>query len=345
MLKKSFLIALVLLVVVLSSACAQQQTAVPVEPTKEVQVEPTEVPQEPVKVALVLESVITDAGWNAAGYEGLVSAAEQIPGIETAYSENIKSADWVATARDYANQGFDIVLLHHGWMADTALEVAPDFPDTLFVVSNSGITGPNYVGLDTKNEESGCMAGYIAGTVSKTKKVGAIMAWEGVLPFRRGMLGFAQCLKEACPDCEYSESYVGSSEDIAGGKEAALAMYDAGIDVIWQYADATGLGVVEAAEETGQMVIGSGSDQLELGPKSVVGTTVQSLGPVLVDVIQGTIDGTYDPTVHHLYGYDNGAYALGELNMDLLTEEQAAAINAWRDKLVNGEIELEHIAE
>ncbi len=335
--KKVFLIALVLLLAATLVACAPKEDVGTPEPAEEA--------EEGIRVALILESVITDAGWNAAGYEGLMSAAAEVPGIEVAYSENVKSPDWVATARDYASQGFDIVLLHHGWMADTALEVAPDFPDTLFVVSNSGIFGPNYVGLDTKNQESGYMAGFIAGTVTQTQKVGAIMAWEGVLPFRRGMLGFAQGLAAACPDCEYSEAYVGSSEDIAGGKEAALAMYDGGVDVIWQYADAAGLGVLEAAEETGHMVIGSGADQLELGPNSVVTTTVQSLGPVILDVIQGTIDGTYDPNVHHLYGYDNGAYMLGELNMDLLTEEQAEAILAVRDQLVNGEIEIEHLAE
>jgi basic membrane protein A len=213
------------------------------------------------------------------------------------------------------------------------------------VVSNSGIRGPNYSGLDTKNEESGYMAGFIAGTVTKTKKVGMVMAYEDVLPFRRGTLGFEMGVEAACPDCEISKSFVGSSEDIAGGKEAALAMYDAGVDVIWQYADATGLGVIEAGEETGNMVIGSGADQLELGPNSIVSTTVQSLGPVIFDVVQGAKNGTFVADEPHLYGYDNGAYSLGELNMNILSEEEADAILAVRDQLVNGEIDLPHIAE
>lgn len=339
MAKKILLFVMVMLLSVAVVACAPREDAA--EETAEVAVEDAE----PIRVAMIFEYVITDAGWNAAGYEGLMSAAEQIDNIEVAYSESIKSPEWVATARDYANQGFDMVFLHHGWMSDTALEVAPEFPDTLFVVSNSGITGPNYVGLDTKNEESGYIGGFVAGTVTQTKKIGLVMPWEGVLPFRRGILGFEKGLERACPGCEYSVTYVGSSDDIAGGKEAALAMYDAGVDVIWQYADATGLGVIDAAEETGQMVIGSGADQLELGPNSVVTTTIQAMGPVIFDVIQGTLDGTFDPNVSHLYGYDNGAYTLGKLNKDLLSEEQIAAILAVRDQLVNGEIEIEHIAE
>ncbi len=332
--KKLFSMIMIVVLVVLAAGCAPKAT-----PTAE----PTAAAK-PLRVALIMEGVITDAGWNADAYNGLMEASKEVPGIEVAYSEGVKAPDWEATMRDYGSQGYDVILCHHSVMTDTVARVAPEFPKSLFVVSNSGIKGPNMSGLDTKNEESGYMAGYIAGLLSKTKKTGYIVSIDALFA-RRANLGFNAGVKAACPDCEVLSTTVGSSDDLAGGKEAGLAMYDAGVDIIWQYADATGLGVIEAAKERNQMVIGSGADQLDLAPNNLVTTTGQFLAPMILSVIKGVKDGTFVANQAHLYGYDTGLYDLARINDKLVTADQKAVIEKVRQDLKDGKITIEHLMQ
>lgn len=330
--KTIYALIAVLVVVVLTAGCAPKAT-------------PTAVVEEkPLRVALIMEGVITDAGWNADAYNGLMEASTKIPGVEVAYSESVKTPDWEATMRDYGSQGFDVILCHHSLMTDTVALVAPEFPDSLYVVSNSGIKGVNMSGLDTKNEESGYMAGYIAGLVSKTKKTGYIVSWDALFS-RRAKVGFEAGVAASCSDCTVLTTIIGSSDDLAAGKEAGLAMYDAGVDVIWQYADAAGLGVIEAAKERNLMVIGSGADQLDLAPDNLVTTTGQFLSPLIFSVIQGVKDGSFVANQAHLYGYDTGLYDLGRINDKLVTAEQKEAIEKVRQDLKDGKIAIEHLMQ
>lgn len=304
----------------------------------------TEAPAaEKVKVALILPGVITDAGWNAAAYAGLQAAEEQL-GVVTAYSESVQPPDYEATFRDYASQGYDIVIGHGSEFGDAALTVAEEFPDTYFAVTNAAVKAPNVAGLDTKNEETGFMAGVVAGVVSETKTVGYVGAME-ILAMKRGEEGFKLGVAEVCPDCEVLVSYTGSFDDIAKGKEAGLAMVDAGADVLFQYADASGLGVIEAAKEQGVMAIGSGGDQSSLAPDNVVTTCLQELAPMIVSIVQEVADGTFTPNQVRLYGYDTDAYNLAPLNEDLVTPEQSEVILGYRDKLEAGQVELPHLLE
>ena len=56
----------------------------------------------------------------------------------------------------------------------------------------------------------------------------------------------------------------------AKGKELALAQYAAGADVIFHAAGTTGLGVFEAARETGRCAIGVDADQWDEAPGRVL---------------------------------------------------------------------------
>ncbi|MDD5367855.1 MAG: BMP family protein [Anaerolineaceae bacterium] len=339
--KRVFAVVMVALLVFLTIGCAPQTAPASLAEKPTI---PPAAPAKNLRVALIMEGVITDAGWNADAYNGLMEAKKQVANIDVAYSEGVKAPDWEATMRDYGKQGYDVILCHHSVMTDTAGRVAPEFPKSLYVVSNSGITGPNISGLDTKNEESGYMAGYIAGLLTKTKKVGYIVSIDALFA-RRANLGFKDGAKAACPDCEVKSTTVGSSDDLAGGKEAGFAMYDAGVDIIWQYADATGLGVIEAAKVRNQMVIGSGADQLDLAPDNLVTTTGQFLAPMILSVIKGVKEGTFVANQAHLYGYDTGLYDLGRINDKLVTKDQAAKIEQVRQDLKAGKIKIEHLMQ
>ena len=73
-------------------------------------------------------------------------------------------------------------------------------------------------------------------------------------------------------------SYVGNWEDVSAGREQAFAQMSRGADVIFQNADAAGLGVFQAARESGRaLVIGANADQNGVAPGVALGSAVIDL--------------------------------------------------------------------
>ena len=115
-----------------------------------------------VKVALLLPGTITDAGWSAAAYNGLMEAQETF-GIQVDYAESVALTEQETTMRDYAAQGYNLIICHGDEFADAASTVADEFPDVSFAVTNAVLDKPNAIGMDVKNEEQGYIAGYALG--------------------------------------------------------------------------------------------------------------------------------------------------------------------------------------
>ena len=90
------------------------------------------------KAAFLFPGSINDQSWNAQGFAG----AERLKshGWQIGYTENVPAADMVEALRDYAGQGYKIVVGHTGRFLSAAQRVGPDFPGTLFLVG-SGSAG------------------------------------------------------------------------------------------------------------------------------------------------------------------------------------------------------------
>src|SRR5688572_18049452 len=94
------------------------------------------------RVALVLDGKIDDGGWNQAAYEGLKAAEEQYE-IETAYSEEVPIPDYEKALRDYANQGYDLIIAHSSISKDAVFNTAKDFPELSFLWTDGDETADN----------------------------------------------------------------------------------------------------------------------------------------------------------------------------------------------------------
>lgn len=319
-------------------------TEAPAEPEEtEPPAEPTEEPAK-IKVALIMSGQINDVSWNAAAYKGLMAGEEKY-GVETAYSESVPFPEFENVFRDYANKGYDLIIAHGSEFSDAALTVSAEFPDTYFGVTNADVSGPNLVGMDTKNEEVGYMGGFIGGVLSKSKKVGFVggMQWVSNL---RSEDGFKEGVKAACPDCEALTTFIGSADDVNKGKEAALALIEQGVDIIYPQADSATFGIFQAVKEKGIMLINSmGEAQTELAPENVMITTERDMAPMITEIIGMVVEGRFPANTVVLNGFDTGLYFLSPWNpitADQVTPEQKALIEAEVQRMINGEIKLEH---
>jgi basic membrane protein A len=90
---------------------------------------------EPFKVAVVMPSTINDLAFSQSMYDALAAIQEEMgeDAFQFDYSENMFVVEDAATAlRDYASQGYNLVIAHGSQYGSSVAEIAPDFPDVAF---------------------------------------------------------------------------------------------------------------------------------------------------------------------------------------------------------------------
>src|SRR5688572_10806986 len=94
---------------------------------------PTEAAAEPFRIAVVMPSAINDAAFSQSMYDALVRIQGEMgeENFQFDYSENMFVVeDASAAIRDYASQGYNLVIAHGSQYGASLQEIAPDFPET-----------------------------------------------------------------------------------------------------------------------------------------------------------------------------------------------------------------------
>ena len=183
-------------------------------------------------------------------------------------------ADFEENFRQYAQDGFDLVIGHGFEFQDAAIRVGPDFPATTFITTGGSSTAANVAPLSFAFEEPSFLAGIAAASVSKSGVIGAIGGTE-LPPVRASFAAYAAGARSVNPMIRVLLAYIGNWEDAAAGKEQALAQVARGADVIFQNADAAGLGIFQAMREApGRWIIGANADQNAVAPAITLGSVV-----------------------------------------------------------------------
>ena len=113
------------------------------------------------KVALLTPGPVSDAGWNAAAYEGLELIKDRL-GADTALVQTKSPADFDDAFRDFASRGFDLIFAHGFEYTDSALEVARSFPNTYFVVSSGSESSANVASITFNVDQATYVEGVLA---------------------------------------------------------------------------------------------------------------------------------------------------------------------------------------
>ncbi|MGA6974223.1 MAG: BMP family protein, partial [Candidatus Binatus sp.] len=225
-------------------------------------------------MALLTPGPVSDAGWNAAAYEGLELIKSKL-GADTALVQTKSPADFEDAFRDFASRGFDLIFAHGFEYTDSALEVARSFPNTYFVVSSGSESSANVASITFNVDQATYVEGVLAAGVSKTGVVGAVGGIE--LPsIKLFFEGFKRGFLSVQPKGRILISYTGNFDDVGAAKEAALAQIGQGADVLIHNADAAGLGVFLAAEQGHAYAFGVFNNQNSVAPDVVLASAVTS---------------------------------------------------------------------
>jgi basic membrane lipoprotein Med (substrate-binding protein (PBP1-ABC) superfamily) len=197
--------------------------------------------------------------------------------IEYEFSENVSNADYERVMRQYAEKGNTLIVGESFAVEAAARKVAKDYPKVSFLMGSSGKPqAPNFSVFDNYIQEPAYLSGLIAGSMSKSGKIGLVGGFP-IPEVNRLMNAFMAGAKETNPKAEFTVTFINSWFDPPKAKEAAFAMIDKGADVMY----AERFGVSDAAKERKVLAIGNVINTQPQYPETVVASALWNMEPTI----------------------------------------------------------------
>ncbi|MFD2174654.1 BMP family lipoprotein [Rhodobacter lacus] len=242
--------------------------------------------------------------------------------------------------RRFAESGANPIVMTGFAFGDVLNTVAPDYPDTKFVIIDMVVDQPNVRSVVFQEEQGSYLVGMMAAMASKTGTVGFVGGMDIPL-IRKFECGYAQGVKAVNPEAKVVMNMTGTTpaawNDPVKGSELTKAQIAQGADVIYAAAGSTGLGILQTVADEGILGIGVDSNQNYMHPGHMLTSMVKRVD---LSVYEAFKDGPALETGLVVSGLkDEGVgYALDEYNADLITPEMKAAVDAAAEKIKAGEI-------
>ena len=241
-----------------------------------------------------------------------------------------------------AQRGYSPVLGVGFAQAPAMEKVAKSNPDTNFAIIDSVVDLPNVRSIVFKEHEGSFLVGVIAALASETGKVGFIGGMDIPL-IRRFACGYVQGVKHVNGDLEVFQNMTGTTpaawNDPTKGGELAKSQFDRGADVVFAAAGGTGIGVYQAAADSGKLAIGVDSNQNHLQPGTMLTSMLKRVDVAAYQAFLDAKNGDFTTGVQVLGLAEGGVdWALDENNASLITDAMKTAVNKARDDIVAGTI-------
>jgi basic membrane protein A len=260
-------------------------TATPAPPA------PTAAPAQ-YKIAAVFPSSIKDAAFSQSMYEALLAVQKEMGGearLKIAYSENMFQVPNAAAAlRDYASQGYNLVIAHGSQYGTSLAQLAPDFPKVSFAWGTSldtfqskGIS--NVFAYQAEAQEGGYVQGVIAALMTKSNTVGVTGPVEAG-DAKLYVDGFKKGVADTKKDVKVNVTYTGSFSDVTLMSAAAETHFKAGADILTGSSQSV-VGSISVAKDKKGFWFGAQWDQSALAPEAVVASMVYDWTGVAKDMM------------------------------------------------------------
>jgi len=287
-----------------------------------------------------------DRSFNEAAFNGAEAWAEATG--ETYREIELQSdAQREQAMRRLAEAGSNPIVMAGFSQASALSVVAPDYPDTTFVIIDGVVDEPNVRSVVFSEHEGSYLVGMMAAMASESGTVGFVGGMDIPL-ISRFACGYAQGVVAVNPDATVLANMTGTTpaawNDPVRGGELTRGQIARGADVVYAAAGGTGLGVLQTAEDEGILSIGVDSNQNYLHPGSVLTSMMKRVDVAVEDAFTAGAD---VETGFFVFGLaENGVgYALDENNAELVSEEMIAAVDAAREQIIAGEIMVHNFSD
>src|SRR5258706_1385950 len=294
------------------------------------------------KVGLVLDrGGKDDKSFNSSAYQGAMEAKNKL-GIYLKYVEATDDNAYEPLMRSFAQKDFDLIIGVGFAQKEAIQKVAAQFPKKHFALVDSQVDAPNVRSLMFEEHEGAYIIGAIAALTSKTGKVGFIGGMDVPL-IRRFAMGYEAGAKKIKPQVTVIENYCGVTSEAWNnppkGKELALAQYDAGVDIIFAAAGASGLGVFDAAEDRKKFAIGVDSNQDWTKPGLILTSMLKRVDRAVYSTIEEAQTGKFTGGVKRFGLANQGIdYAVDQYNAKILTDPVKKRAGELKAEIIAGNI-------
>jgi basic membrane protein A len=203
-----------------------------------------------LKVGMVTDiGALEDKSFNEFSWKGVQDGAKAVGGT----AQNIVTrdvADYKQNIQQFVDQKYDIIVTVGFLIGTDTLAAAKANPTIQFFGVDQFVADPapaNYQGLLFNEGQAGYLAGIVAGTITKTGKIGAVGGRSDVPPVVNYIKGYENGAKTVKSNVQVSINYVEDFNAPDKGEASARTMIGQGVDVIFQVAGLTGSGALRAA--------------------------------------------------------------------------------------------------
>lgn len=337
--KKLYIVmAAILLVTMLLSACQPAQPAAPAK----------------MKVCEVTDTGgVDDRSFNATAWEGAQMAQKDLD-FEAKYLESQQQTDYEKNINAFIEEKCDLIVTVGFLLGDATKAMAEKNPNQKFAIVDFAYdpTIPNVLGLTFQTDQAAFLAGYLAAASTKTGKVGTFGGIQ-IPTVTIFMDGFAMGVKY------YNEQkggkvevlgwdpekqtglFTGNFESTDDGRKMGETLMDEGADIIMPVAGPVGLGTAAAVKERGNAwIVGVDTDWTVSAPdyKDIILTSVmKKIETAVFTAAKQVKDGTFKGGIYSGTLSDNG---VGLPDTSVWSDELKAEVQAIQADIIAGKIKV-----
>ncbi len=299
-------------------------------------------------VALLTSGPISDAGWYGSAYEGIQLIQETL-GARISHQQTSTPAEFDEVLRAYASSGYSLIFAHGFEYQDAAIRVGQEFPEVTIVVSSGGRVSDNVIPLIFELEEGSYLAGIVASRMTKTRTIGMV-GGVAIPPAEATFVGFEAGAMSVDPEVQVLVNWIGTWDDVAMAKEAAVTLIRRGVDVLIHNTDAASFGVFQAVREARASgvdvwAMGMNRNQNEVASEVILGSAIIRIPEAFVQVATLWSEGRLTPGEPHYAGGRSGAadYVVNPQLAEKYGQDLMIELDSVRLGIVNGMIAVPRI--
>ncbi|ERG94235.1 BMP family protein [Haloquadratum walsbyi] len=300
-----------------------------------------------------------DGSFNDQAQSGAIQAEEDLGIVynEAQPDEVSQFSNFQQQFAQSTDPDYDLVCCIGFLQADSLAENAGSFPDQDFMIVDSVVESPNVASYTFKEHEGSYLAGLMASLlttqefsagsgsiVSNSTSVGFVGGVESDL-IKRFQAGFEAGVAAGGDNVDVSTNYTGSFNDPAAGREAAAAMYNSGVDIIFHASGNTGTGVFQAAQEASRFAIGVDRAQSitrDSYADVILGSIIKRVDTPVYNAITAKVNGEFTGGESLSLGLAEEGVGLiyGDSLGPKIPSDVADEVSTARDDIISGDISV-----
>ncbi|WP_025692216.1 BMP family lipoprotein [Paenibacillus zanthoxyli] len=299
-----------------------------------------------IKIGMVTDvGGVNDKSFNQSAWEAL-KALEKESGVKVQYLQSNSSANYEPNLNQFVKDGYSLTWGIGFDMGDSLKKVAGENPDAKLAIIDNVVDAPNVESVTFSENEGSFLVGVVAGLTTKTNKVAFIGGMQSPV-IKRFEAGFKAGVAAVNPSAKVTVTYAGAYDKPDTGKSLAATLYDAGNDIIFPAAGATGNGVFNEAKSRNKAggskvwVIGVDKDQsLEFGDDVTLTSMMKRVDEAVKVVSKQVIDGTFKGGTTTVLGLKDNGVGLPETSKANVSADILAKVDDYKQQIIDGKIKV-----